>query len=320
MILVTGGAGFIGSNLVETLVRRGGRARVLDDFSSGSPENLAPVRDRVEVQEGDIRDAAALARAMRGVEVVIHLAARPSVPRSIEDPLGSQDVNARGTLQVLVAAREAGVRRVVYAASSSAYGDAPTLPKVETMIPSPKSPYAVDKLTGEYLCQVFHAVHGLETVALRYFNVFGPRQTPDSPYAAAVPRFISRILAGEAPVVYGDGEQSRDFTYVDNVVAATLLATTAPGAPGRIFNVGCGERITLNRLINEIASLLGRAVTISYAPERAGDVRHSLADITAARTVLGYTPAVGVRDGLQRTLDWHRATTAPSGARFPEVP
>jgi nucleoside-diphosphate-sugar epimerase len=307
LILVTGGAGFIGSNIVEALVRGGRRIRILDDFSSGARENLPVGNGAVEVTEGDIRNLDLVRNAMKGVEAVIHLAARPSVPRSIEDPVGSQEVNARGTLHVLMAASEAGVRRVVYAASSSAYGDSPTLPKRESMPPAPKSPYAVDKLTGEFLCQVWQATKGLETVSLRFFNVFGPRQRPDSPYAAAVPRFIARIAEDLPPLVYGDGEQSRDFTYVENVVHATLLALTAKGAPGRVINVGCGQRITLNALIAELGRIFGREVAIDYAPAREGDVKHSLADITLAREVLGYEPRVGLEEGLTRTVDWYQA-------------
>ena len=306
-ILVTGGAGFIGSNLCHALVARGDEVWVFDNFSSGRRANLAGIEDRVKIIDADIRDAGAISRATAGVDFVLHQAAVPSVPRSMEDPRASHEANALGTLNVLLAARDARVKRVVFAASSSAYGDSETLPKIETMIPRPKSPYAADKIYGEHLCQVFHSGYGLETVCLRYFNIFGPRQRPDSDYAAAVPRFITKLLSGQRPLVYGDGEQSRDFTYVENAVHANLLAMTAPKAAGAVVNIGIGERITLNALIGTVAEILGVPSNIEYAPERAGDVRHSLAAIEKAREVLGYTPVIALDEGLRRTIAWYRA-------------
>jgi nucleoside-diphosphate-sugar epimerase len=307
---VTGGAGFVGSAIVRELLARGERPRVLDNFATGRRENLAQVADRIDLVEGDLRDTAAVAAACRGVECVFHEAALPSVPRSLERPQESNDVNVTGTLNLLVAARDAKVRRVVYAGSSSAYGNTPTLPKVETMAPSPLSPYAVAKLTGELYCQVFARNYGLETVVLRYFNVFGPRQDPTSPYAAVIPKFLRAISAGESPVVFGDGSQSRDFTYVDNVVAANLLAATAPGVSGEVMNVACGERVTLLDLHAQLCALLGRKVEPRFAPPRAGDVQHSLADIGKARRLLGYSPAVPFAEGLRRLLEWTRAPSA----------
>ena len=314
-ILITGGAGFVGSNLAEALVKRGDDVVVFDNFSSGRRENLEDLGDRVRIVEGDIRELSALNDAMRDVEFVLHEAAVPSVPRSMEDPEGSHEANSRGTLNVLLAARDAGVKRVVYAASSSAYGDSVTLPKIETMPTAPKSPYAADKLHGEHLGQVFHSGYGLETVSLRYFNVFGPRQSPESDYAAAIPRFITRLLAGERPTVYGDGEQSRDFTHIDNVVSANVLAMTAEAAPGKVFNVGIGERITVNRLIATIAELVDQPGDINYLPERAGDVKHSLAAIEKAKELLGYEPVVDLVEGLRRTIAWYRDLQVTKGAK-----
>jgi nucleoside-diphosphate-sugar epimerase len=306
LYLVTGGAGFIGSHIAEALVRRGERVRVLDNLMTGRRENLAHLADKIEFVEGDIRDAEATRRAAEGVGIVFHEAAIPSVPRSVADPRLSHEVNVNGTFNVLMAAREAGVRRVVYAASSSAYGDTETLPKHEGMLPAPLSPYAAAKLFGEYYCQVFTRVYGLETVALRYFNVFGPRQDPSSPYSGVISKFVTSLLAGEAPVIYGDGEQSRDFTYVDNVVDANLRAAHAPEAAGAVINTAIGERITLNALLAELQQIIGTNLKPQYAEKRAGDVRHSLADIGEAQKRLGYEPLVSLREGLRRTVEWYR--------------
>jgi len=304
--LVTGGAGFIGSHLVEALLAAGHQVRVLDDFSTGKRQNLAGTAARLEVIEGDIRDPAAVAKAVQGVEYVLHQAALPSVPRSVKDPATSHAVNATGTLNLLLAAREAGVRRVVYAASSSAYGDSPALPKREDMATQPKSPYAVSKLMGEHYCSAFGECYGLETVCLRYFNVFGPRQDLTSQYAAVIPLFITALLEGDEVPVHGDGGQTRDFTYVANVVEANLLAATAPGAAGALCNIACGERTSLMELIALLAELTGCTPRIRHDPPRAGDVRDSLADITAARTRLGYTARVSLREGLKETVAWFK--------------
>jgi len=298
--LVTGGAGFIGSHLAEVLVKSGNRVRILDNFATGARANLAALAGGVEFLEGDLRDPATLEQAVRGVEVVFHQAALPSVARSLEDPVTTHAVNATGTLLLLQAARRAGVRRVVYASSSSVYGDSPTLPKREEMPTQPKSPYAVSKLAGEQYCQVFADALGLETVSLRYFNIFGPRQDPDSPYAAVIARFLAAIRRGERPVIYGDGQQSRDFTYVENVVRANLLAADAPGASGQAINVACGARVTLIELVEHLNRLLGTHLTPSFAPPRAGDVRHSQADLTRAAALLGYRPTVDFPEGLAR--------------------
>jgi UDP-glucose 4-epimerase len=304
--LVTGGAGFIGSNLAHSLVARGERVRVIDDFSTGREENLRGLEGRVDVRRASILDAAALTDAMSGIDVVLHQAALPSVQRSVELPLDSDQVNTHGTVSVLEAARRARVKRVVYAASSSAYGETPTLPKVETMAPDPLSPYAVTKLAGEYYCRVFHLNYGLETVALRYFNVFGPRQDPKSQYAAVIPNFVGAALRGERPRVFGDGLQSRDFCYIDNVVEANLLAAEASGVAGRVYNVACGERTTLLDVIAALGRILGRHIEPDFAPPRTGDIRHSLADVDLARRVLGYTGKVGFEEGLRRTVAWYR--------------
>ncbi len=307
--LVTGGAGFIGSNLVRALVAAGGSVRVLDDFSTGSKENLGGL-DEVELLVGDVRDSEAVREAVQGAEVVHHLAALPSVARSVLDPVASHRVNAEGTLNVLVAARDAGVRRVVYASSSSVYGDTPTLPKHEGMPVSPMSPYAASKLAGEAYCRAFARSYDLETVSLRFFNVFGPRQDPGSEYSAVIPRFIGRMLAGEPPEVFGDGAQSRDFTYVDNVVEACVLASGAgPEASGEAINVGCGERVSLVQLARTLGELLGTDLPPIFAAPRPGDVRHSQAAISKARELLGYRPSVGLREGLERTVAWMTGTT-----------
>jgi nucleoside-diphosphate-sugar epimerase len=303
--LVTGGAGFIGSHIAAGLMAGGARVRVLDDLSTGHRENLEEIGGDLDFIEGSVADEALLNKVLDGVEVVFHEAAIPSVPRSVEAPKQTHIASVDGTFSLLVAARDNRVRRVVYAASSSAYGDQPTLPKAEQMLPDPLSPYAVAKLVGEYYCQVFTRVYGLETVSLRYFNVFGPRQDPGSQYSGVVSRFISSLLSGEQPVIYGDGEQSRDFTYIDNVVAANLSAASAKEASGKVINVANGQRITLNELLAELKDLTGKQdVTAEYRDPRVGDVKHSLADITLAQQFLKYESKVGLREGLQRTIDW----------------
>jgi UDP-glucose 4-epimerase len=307
-VLVTGGAGFIGSHLVSALVARGERVRVIDDFSSGKRTNLAHIDGPVQLVEGSILDGETLDRAVAGVELIFHEAAIPSVPRSIAAPVASHQANATGTLLVLEAARRHGVKRVVYAGSSSAYGETPTLPKVETMPTAPLSPYAISKLSGEQYCQVYARVFGVETVVLRYFNVFGPRQDPASQYAAVIPRFVTAALSGRRPVIFGDGSQSRDFCFVENVVEANLLAAAAQGAPGRVFNVACGEATDLNQVVRLIEEALGVRVEPQYEPSRAGDIKHSLADISAARSVLGYTAPVRFVEGLRRTIEWYKRT------------
>lgn len=304
--LVTGGAGFIGSNIVDELVRREDSVVVLDDFSSGREENLAGLRDRISFHRGSICDLSAVQKACRGADYVLHLAARTSVPRSVKDPLETNRVNIDGTLNVLVAARDAQVKRVVFAASSSAYGETSTLPKVETMPPRPISPYGVTKFVGELYSQVFGRVYGLETVSLRYFNVFGPRQDPTSQYSGVLSRFSLALLEGAQPVVFGDGEQSRDFTYIDNVVDATLRACEAQGASGMVLNIGTGARITLNQVLRVFEKITGRPVRAKYEPPRAGDILHSQADISLARKVLGYEPHVDFGEGLRNTWDWYR--------------
>jgi nucleoside-diphosphate-sugar epimerase len=301
--LVTGGAGFIGSSIAEALLAKGERVRILDDFSSGRRENLESLKGTVEIVEGSISDPQAVGRVMKGVEIVFHQAAIPSVARSVEDPGPSMHVNVTGTTNVLGAARRERVRRVVFAASSSAYGDTPTLPKIETMEAQPLSPYAISKLTGEQLMSVFAQLYGLETISLRYFNVFGPRQDPNSQYAAVIPNFIKAALRRERPQVYGDGEQTRDFCFIENTVDANLLAAgSAKKLTGQVVNIACGERISLNRLLSEIGKIAGYELKADYHPTRAGDVRDSLASIEAARTLLGYEPKVLVAEGLARTF------------------
>jgi UDP-glucose 4-epimerase len=301
--LVTGGAGFIGSHLADALTEAGWRVRVLDDFSSGRESNLTGAARSAEVLRGDLCKDEPLERAVAGAEVVFHQAALPSVPRSVAEPVRTHEVNATGTLRLLEAARRAGVRRVVYAASSSAYGDTPELPKVETMPANPRSPYALQKWAGETYCRLFTDLYGLETVALRYFNVFGPRQNPESQYAAVVPRFAVACLRGEAPVVYGDGGQTRDFTYVADAVRANLLAADAPGAAGAVVNVAGGRRVSLNELLGVIAESIGVKVVARHEPARAGDVRDSLADLARAKQLLGYEPSVPLAEGLAATID-----------------
>ena len=309
LYLVTGGAGFIGSQLVERLLRDGARVRVLDNFSAGTRANLAfprELRRRLEVVRGDVRNLATVARAVRGARVVFHQAAMRSVPRSIEDPLGANANNVTGTLHVLEAARRARVPRVVYASSSSVYGDRPELPKREEQPAKPVSPYAVSKVAGELYASVWSRLFGVEAIGLRYFNVFGPRQDPKSEYAAVIPRFITWALRGRPLQVHGDGTQSRDFTYVDNVVEANLLAGRAPGAAGEVFNVGCGSRTSLLEIIGMLEVIVGRPLARRHTPSRAGDVAHTLADLTKAKRLLGYEPLVRFEEGLQRTVAYFR--------------
>ena len=301
-VLVTGGSGFIGSHLAAHLLEEGYRVRILDNFATGRRENLRVLGGDVEVVEGDIQSYERVNKAVAGCEVVFHQAALPSVPRSVQDPLTSNATNVIGTLNVLLAARDHDVRRVVCASSSSVYGSNVELPKREDGPTGPISPYATAKLAGEGYARSMHGVYGLDTVSLRYFNVFGPRQDPTSQYAAVIPNFITALAAGRSPVIFGDGEQSRDFTYVANVVAANLLAMEAPAAAGKVYNIACGERVTINRLVAELRDLLGSDVEPEYAPARAADVRHSLADLSRAREDLGYEPAVPLRDGLERTI------------------
>lgn len=307
---VTGGAGFIGSNIVHRLVELGHEARVVDNLATGRLENLDGRFGDVVMYQGSILDMELLKKAFAGADYVLHQGAIPSVPRSVEDPAASNAANVDGTLNVLLAARDAAVKRVVYASSSSVYGDTPVLPKREDMVPNPQSPYAVSKLAGEHYCRAFTQVYGLETVSLRYFNVFGPRQNPNSQYAAVIPIFIRRLLAGQPPTVYGDGEQSRDFTFVDDVVAANLQASEAPGAAGAVVNLGCGQRHTLNKLIELLQDLTGQDVAPEYAPARAGDVKHSHADISHARNLIGYDPKVSFEEGVSRTLEWYESRPA----------
>jgi len=306
--VVTGGAGFIGSNIVRRLVELGEQVRVLDDLSTGREENLADVSDSIDFHRGSIRDVGLLSRAFGGADFVLHQAALASVQRSVDDPLSSNDANVDGTVKVLCAARDCGARRVVYASSSSLYGDVPTLPKHEDMAPMPKSPYAVSKLAGEYYCRAFTSVYGLETVSLRYFNVYGPHQDPRSQYAAVIPIFIRRLMQGKAPQVYGDGEQSRDFTFVEDVVAANIQAAQAPGAEGEYMNLGCGERHSLNKMLRLLGQIMGVDVEAEYCPERPGDVKHSQAAISKARKVIGYDPQVSFEEGLRRTVEYYRAS------------
>ena len=301
-VLVTGGAGFIGSHIAISLLQRGLSVRILDNFATGRRSNLSAIGDGAEIVEGDIQSYERVNRAMSGCEVVLHQAALPSVPRSIQDPLTSNATNVIGTLNVLLAARDSGVRRVVLASSSSVYGSDPTLPKREDAPTLPISPYATAKLASENYARSFHSVYGLETVALRYFNVFGPRQDPTSQYAAVVPRFASALLTGGQPVIFGDGEQSRDFTHVANVVNANILAMDAPAAPGRAYNVAYGARVSVNQLASEIGAVLGCDVAPTYLASRTGDVPHSLADLSRARDELGYEPSVDLREGLENTI------------------
>ena len=304
--LVTGGAGFIGSNTVDELVRRGHGVVVLDDLSAGKEENLAEVRNKITFLKGSITEIETLQKACHQADFVIHLAARTSVPRSVKDPIETNRINVDGTLNVLVAARDNKVKRVVFAASSSAYGETPTLPKVESMQPQPISPYGVSKYVGELYAQTFGRCYGLETVCVRYFNIFGPRQDPDSPYSGVLSRFATAFLDGTQPTVFGDGSQTRDFTFVDNAVQANLLACEAEGAVGKVFNVGTGHSISLNQVLELFGRISGKPLKANYEPPRDGDIRDSLADISRAREILGYEPTVFFEEGLQRTYDWYR--------------
>lgn len=304
--LVTGGAGFIGSNICRRLVQQGAFVRVLDNLSTGKKSNLADILGSIEFVEGDMGDEATARRCMEGIDIVLHQGALPSVPRSVEDPAATHRHCVDATFTLLLAARDARIKRFVYAASSSAYGDSPTLPKLESMTPNPLSPYAAAKLFGEYYCSVFSKVFGLETICLRYFNVFGPYQNPKSQYAAAIPAFVTSILNDRPPTIYGDGEQSRDFTYVQNVVEANLLAAHAPKTSGQVVNIACGYRVTLNQVIEWINRILGKNIQPIYAPPRAGDVRHSLADIQKAQELIGYKPIVSFEEGLRRSIEWYK--------------
>ena len=301
--LVTGGAGFIGSHLAEALLDQGESVRVLDNLATGRETNLAALQGRAQLIRGDLRNLEAVRAAVEGVEVVFHQGALASVPRSIADPVTSLEININGTQNVLQAARDAGVRRVVYASSSSIYGNTPTLPKHEQMQPHPVSPYGIHKLTGELLCEVFTSIYGLETVALRYFNVFGPRQDPSSEYAAVIPRFLTALIHKRRPIVFGDGEQTRDFTYIANVVQANLLAATSRAAVGYAMNIGCGEQVSLNTVLHLAGELLGVTPDVEYREPRPGDVRDSLADISLAQLLLGYKPIIGFDEGLALTMD-----------------
>lgn len=303
--LVTGGAGFVGSNIAAGLSLAGARVRILDDLTTGYRENIEEIGGDIDFIKASLVDEAALSKALEDVEVVFHEAAIPSVPRSVENPRRTHIACVDATFSLLLAARDRRVRRVIYAGSSSAYGDQPILPKREDMLPDPLSPYAVAKLVGEYYCQVFTRVYGLETITLRYFNVFGPRQDPGSPYSGVISRFVANLLSEERPIIFGDGEQSRDFTYVDNVVDANLSAAQTVKGVGTVINVASGERISLNQLLQELATITGKqGVQPEYRPARTGDVKHSLADISRAREFLDYQPRVGLREGLQKTIDW----------------
>jgi nucleoside-diphosphate-sugar epimerase len=310
--LVTGGAGFIGSHLVRTLVEAGKQVRVLDNFTGGKLQNLVDVVDDIDLFNGDIRDMSAVMRAMRGVDVVFHEAAEPSVPRSIADPAATMDINVTGTLNVLTAARDAGASRLVMASTCAIYGDNPVSPKPEALTPSPLSPYAISKLTGEQLCAAFSNLYGFEAVALRYFNVFGARQDPDSAYAAVVPKFLDSLLAGVSPTIYGDGEQSRDFVNVADVVRANLLASTVPGIGGQVFNVASGHSTTVNHVLHTLQRVTGIDLPATYLPARAGDIRNSLADVSRTAEVLGFRAAVSFEDGVEEIV----AETAPQIADY----
>ncbi|HLN99868.1 MAG TPA: SDR family oxidoreductase [Pyrinomonadaceae bacterium] len=307
--LVTGGAGFIGSHIASALAGSGARVRIIDDLSTGYRENLDEIKGEIDFIQASLADEASVRKALEGVELVFHEAAIPSVPRSVENPRQTHIASVEATFTLLLAARDQRVRRLVYAASSSAYGDQPTLPKVETMLPEPLSPYAVAKLVGEHYCQVFTRVYGLETISLRYFNVFGPRQDPSSQYSGVISRFISALLGGERPVIYGDGKQSRDFTYIDNVVDANLKAAETAQGIGQVINIANGERSSLNQLLAELKSLTGKADVIpDYQEPRPGDVKHSFADIARARKLLGFEPRVDLRTGLELTINWWKSS------------
>jgi len=313
--LVTGGAGFIGSNTVDELVLRGHSVVVLDDLSGGKEENLAESRNKITLIKASVTDIEAVRKAMHEAEYVLHLAARASVPRSIKDPIDTNRINIDGTLNVLVAAKELKVKRVVFAASSAAYGETPELPKVETMPPQPISPYGVSKYVGELYAQTFGRCYGLENVSLRYFNVFGPRQDPSSPYSGVLAKFCTAFLEDTPPVVFGGGEQTRDFTFVDNAVHANLLACEAPDVAGKVFNVGCGGRISLNQVLATLGKISGKALEVKYEPPRDGDIRDSQADISQARKFLGYEPQVSFEEGLKLTFDWYRESQLKAAAK-----
>ncbi|MCL6582706.1 MAG: SDR family oxidoreductase [bacterium] len=308
LFLITGGGGFIGSNLVKALISQGEKVRVLDNFSTGKRENIAEVLDQIELIEGDIRDFEIVKRSAQGVDYILHQAALPSVPRSIADPISSTSVNIDGTVNLLVAAKDCGVKKFVMASSSSVYGDSPTLPKHEELPPRPLSPYALTKLAGEQYCQIFSRLYGLKTVCLRYFNVFGPGQDPNSQYAAVIPKFIISLLRNTPPTVFGDGEQSRDFTFVENVIQANLLAVRSEVSDGSPINIACGQRISLNELLRELGAILSKKIEPIYQPPRPGDVKHSLAAIERARIYLGFKPVVNTQDGLRKTVDWFSRT------------
>jgi len=314
--LITGVAGFIGSSLARALLARGDRVRGIDNLSTGKPENIAEILGQIDFHQADLLDFKRVERACQGVDYVLHEAAIPSVPRSVEDPLESNRANIDATVNLLVAARDAKVKRVVYAASSSAYGDTPTLPKREDMLPSPVSPYAVAKLAGEHYMSTFWRCYGLETVSLRYFNVFGPRQDPGSPYSGVLAKFITQMLAGKSPTIFGDGQQSRDFTFVDNVIHANHLALEAPASEvaGRVFNVASGTQVDLNRTFRILKKLIGYSGEVLYAAERPGDVKHSLADLSLAKRHLGYEPKVGLEEGFEKTIEWYRRGTKGASA------
>src|SRR5216110_213487 len=313
--LVTGGAGFIGSNTVDELVSRGHSVVVLDDLSGGKDDNLAEIRNKITIIKGSITDIEVVRKAMHEAEYVLHLGARTSVPRSVKDPLETNRINIEGTLNVLVAAKEMKVKRVVFAASSSAYGETPTLPKVETMQPQPISPYGVTKYVGELYGAAFLKCYGLETVCLRYFNIFGPRQDPSSPYSGVLAKFCTAFLEDTKPMVFGDGEQTRDFTYVENAVQANLLACEAPNASGKVFNVGFGGRVSLNEVLRELGKITGKRLAAKYEPPRDGDIRDSQADISQARECLEYNPQVSFEEGLARTFEWYRTTQTRAPAK-----
>jgi UDP-glucose 4-epimerase len=303
--LITGGGGFIGSNIAEALLKSGARVRILDNFSTGKRDNILPFKDRIEIVEGDVRSFHIVRDAVDGIDYVLHQAALPSVPRSIKDPITTDEVNVTGTLNILQAARDAGVRRLVFASSSSVYGDLEVLPKTEEMLPKPLSPYAVSKLAGEKYCGVFTQIYGLETVALRYFNVFGPRQDPTSEYSAVIPKFVNAMLRGESPLIYGDGTQSRDFTFVENVVKANLLACKVVKFPvsGQVFNIACGKAVTLNDLVDTINQVLATNIKPEYTEKRPGEVLHSLANVGKANQFLGYEVEVDFKQGIKRVID-----------------
>ncbi len=316
LYLVTGVAGFIGSSLAEALVERGDQVRGVDNFLTGKRENLASFRERVDFREVDLRDAAAMLEACQGVDTILHQGALPSVPRSVKDPVASHECNVNGTFNLLNAARAAGVQRIVYAASSSAYGNQPQMPRRETMVPMPISPYAVQKLTGEYYMKSYWQVYGIETVCLRYFNIFGPRQDPQSPYSGVMAKFILQMMRGEQPTIFGTGDQGRDFTYIANAVSANLLAAAAPAedVAGRVFNVACGGRHTLKETFAVIAGLLDFRQPVLFGPARTGDVLDSQADVSAARKAFGYEPLIGFEEGLARTVAWYREAFANTAA------